>query len=138
MSLIMLVSADKEMAKVVKMALRDTPAKVALEFDNPRAAATALAKTPISMVILDLFLPGSSGLEMLKILKRVSENGLFLLLTRIRTRTVIERAFRFGAQDVLHYPVSTDILRDTILHRLESQPVQETDDEQGAKPARKK
>ncbi|MGZ3649632.1 MAG: response regulator [Bdellovibrionota bacterium] len=136
--MIMLVSADKEMGKVVKRALSSTPVRLSLEFDNAKAASDALTVSPISMVILDLFVPGTSGLEMLKLLKRVNENCLFLLLTRMRTRTLIERAFRYGAQDVLPYPVSNDVLRDTILHRLESQPLGDADEEQASKQARKK
>jgi len=137
MSMIMLVSADKELGKVIKTALSSTPVRLSLEFNNAKAASDALAISPISMVILDLFVPGSSGLEVLKALKRVNENCLFLLLSRMRTRTVIERAFRYGAQDVLPYPVSNEVLRDTILHRLESQPLADAEDQE-SKPTRKK
>jgi two-component system C4-dicarboxylate transport response regulator DctD len=137
-SIIMLVSADKEMGKVIKAALSSTPVRLSLEFDNPKAACDALAVSPIAMVILDLFVPGTSGLEMIKALKRVNENCPFMLLNRMRTRAVIERAFRYGAQDVLPYPVSTEVLRDTILHRLESEPLSDADEDQASKLARKK
>jgi DNA-binding NarL/FixJ family response regulator len=66
---------------------------------------------------------------MLKSLKRIKENCSFVLLTRMRTRAVIERAFRYGAQDVLPYPVSSVVLRDTILHRLEAQPISDSEGE---------
>ncbi len=120
MTPILLVSADKELARFLKAALRDTQVRVSQETANLRMAGDLVAQQPFGLIVLDMFLPESSGLEALKALKRVNEKGLFLLLTRMRTRAVIERAFRLGAQDVLQYPVSTEILRDTILHRLEA------------------
>lgn len=140
MSSLMLVTADKELARVVKLALRDTPVKITMEISDPNLVADAIAQHPSTLVLLDLFLPQSSGLDMLKRGKQVNENGLFVLLTRIRTRNLIERAFRLGAQDVIHYPVSGEVLRDTILHRLQTQPLDEPEEkapEPSVKPARK-
>lgn len=141
MTPVLLVSSDRELSRMLKLALRETQAKVAFETASPKSAADILAAHPGAMVVLDLFVPESSGLEVLKTLKRVNESGLFLFLTRMRTRTLIERAFRLGAQDVLHWPVSTDVLRNTILHRLEAQPLPDADEpaeQGGGKPARKK
>jgi len=139
LSQILLVSADRELARFLKSALRDTPLKVTYETASVKMAADIVAGHPIGLTVLDFFLPDSSGLEALKVLKRVNEQGLFLLLTRLRTRIVLERAFRLGAQDVLHYPVSEMTLRDTILHRLAAQALGDAEDsERALKTARKK
>jgi response regulator of citrate/malate metabolism len=135
---IMLVSQDRELARVIRDALRDTPVKVALEATSSKEASDGLAMLDLGLVVLDMFFQGSSGLEMAKNLKRVKEDCNFMLLTRMRTRAVIERAFRYGVQDVLHYPVGTDILRDTILHRLEAVPLIEADDDSETAHAGKK
>jgi DNA-binding NarL/FixJ family response regulator len=128
MSPVMLLSADNELVRILKRALRETSAKITVEAKTPAAAADALAKSPVALIVVDLFLPESSGLEALKLLKRVNESCVMILLTRMRTRNVLERAFRLGAQDVLQYPVSAEILRDTILHRLAAQPLAEGDE----------
>ena len=140
MTPIMLVTADKEMVRWAKAALRDSTAKIAVECSTVKAAVDELAKNQVAMVVLDLFLPGSSGIELLKSLKRVNENCVTLLLSRMRTRLLLERAFRQGAQDVLLYPVSAEIFRDTILHRLATEPLVEADASAEAqqKPARGK
>lgn len=140
MSTILLVTADKELSRVVKLALHDTPAKVTMECATGRLAVEHFSQMVPSMVILDLFVPETSGLEVLKSLKKINEACLYVLLTRMRTRNILERAFRQGAQDVLMYPMSTDVLRETILHRLEAEPMAETnvDQEQPEKPTRKK
>lgn len=135
---ILLVSADREMAHFLRRSLRDTPVKVGLEAGTPKAATDALATGTYDLVVLDMFLPESSGLDMLKSLKRVKEDCSFVLLTRMRTRGVMERSFRYGAQDVLPYPVSTDVLRDTILHRLQAAPILDGDDGAGKMRAAKK
>jgi DNA-binding NtrC family response regulator len=122
MTPIMLVSGDRELVKTLKDALSGTLVRLASDFSNAKAAVDSLAAQPPALVVIDLFLDGGlSGLDALKMLKRVQENGNFVFLARMRTRTILERAFRLGAQDVLHYPVSTEILRDTILHRLEAE-----------------
>ncbi len=120
MSGIMLVSADKDLSKRIKEALRETTIRISIECANGKDAVDTFAKSPAPMVILDFFIPESSGLEVLKNLKKMDENCLFVLLNRIRTRASIDRAYRTGAHDILQLPVSADILRDTILHRLES------------------
>lgn len=141
MSNIMLITGDKEINRVVKRCLRETPVRVTTECDSAKTAQDLYAKAAAPLVVIDMFIPETSGLEMIKSLKKINENCLFVMLTRLRTRSVIERAFRFGAHDVLVYPVSPDVLRDTILHRLEDQPVQDTEapEEQApTKPAKKK
>jgi response regulator of citrate/malate metabolism len=134
----MLVSQDRELARVLRAALRDTPVKLALEANSVKEASDGLAMVDFGLVVLDMFLEGSSGLEMAKRLKRIKEDCNFMLITRMRTRSVIERAFRYGVQDVIHYPVDIDILRDTILHRLEAVPLGETGDDPADARASKK
>ncbi len=144
MSGVLLVTDSKEVAGLVKRALRETSARLVAECNSPRAAADAYAKSANALVILDMFLPESSGIEVLKNLKKINETGSFVILTRIRTRAMIERSFRMGAQDVMEYPVSQGALRDTILHRLKSLPADagngggEPGDDPAPKPARKK
>lgn len=141
MSGVLLVTNDKELARIVKLALADTPARLLAECNNAKQAADVYAKASNALVILDMFLPESSGVDLLKNLKRLNETGTFMMLNRIRTRTMVERSFRMGAQDVLQYPVNVDVLRETILHRLKNQPTGEagdTGETAAPKPARKK
>lgn len=126
---IMLVSEDKELAKVVKASLLDTKTRLVAICGDVRSALDSFQKSQPDMVILDTFLPDSSGLEMLKSLKRVNENCVYVMLSRLRTRTAIERAFRLGAHDVLMFPLDAEILRQTVLHRIESQVTQRAEDD---------
>ncbi len=129
MSGILLVSNDKELAKLLKSCLRDTGARLLGVSVTARAATDVFQQASPDMVVLDTFLPESSGLEMLKTLKRINENCVFMMLSRLRTRSAIERSFRLGAHDVLQFPLDAEVLRQTILHRLESQVTQRAEDE---------
>lgn len=132
MSSVMLVSEDRELAKVVKEALRESGARLTAICGDSRSAAESLQQHPPALVVVETFLPESSGLEMLKVLKRMNEKCLFVMLSRMRTRSMIERAFRLGAHDVLTFPLDKESLRQTILHRLEVQPLDTgTDGDEG-------
>ncbi|HEY8278175.1 MAG TPA: response regulator [Bdellovibrionota bacterium] len=125
MSGVLLVTADKEVSRLVKLAIRDTPARLTHEAHTATTAIEAFAQLSPRIVIVDLFLPESSGLDVLSRLHKVSDKCIFILLTRIQTRDTLERAFRMGAHDVLAYPLKIETLKDTILHRLSAQPMQE-------------
>lgn len=141
MSSVMLVSEDRILAKMVKEALAGTGARLTSICASPKAASDSFQQAPPTMVVLETFLPESSGLEILKVLKRMNEKCLFVMLSRLRTRSAIERAFRLGAHDVLTFPLEGSSLRHTLLHRLEAVPletVSEAADQAKESPARKK
>lgn len=123
MSSVMLVSQDMHLAKMVKEALRESGARLTSICGDSRSATESFQLHPPELVVLETFVPESSGLEILKLLKRMNENCLFVMLSRMRTRSMIERAFRLGAHDVLTFPLDAESLRQTILHRLEVQPL---------------
>lgn len=144
MSSIMLMTADPELSKQVKQALRDTPARITVESAVARTAPDIYAKAVPNLVIVDYFIPESTGLEVIKSIKRVNETCLFIFLSRVRNRSVLEKAFRLGAHDLLILPVSDEVLKDTVLYRLEAQPLQDAEvpadaaEQASAKPGRKK
>ena len=140
MSSVMLVSEDRALAKIVKKALQGSGARLTSICASAKDASDNFQKSLPKMVVLETFLPDSSGPDVLKVLKRMNDKCLFVMLSRLRTRSSIERAFRLGAHDVLTFPLDGESLRQTLLHRLEAQPLEaevETDVKVEEKPARK-
>jgi two-component system, CitB family, response regulator MalR len=129
-----IVSADKELIKFLKDNLRDLGMSITGDYATGKAAMEAYKDASNDLVILDMFVPGSSGMEVLSSLKRMNDQGSFLLLSRLRTRLILEKAFRMGAQDILLVPVAPDIFRDTVLRR-QAQQLQLDGEEQKAAPA---
>jgi response regulator of citrate/malate metabolism len=78
-----------------------------------------MTEASAGLVIIDLFLPGTSGMEVLKVLQQMHGSAGCILITRINTRGMLDRAFRYGARDVLIYPVDAETLRHTVAHRLD-------------------
>lgn len=129
MSGALIISNDKEQIKLLRDTLRDIGMKVSGEFSSARAAVEAYKDASTDLVIVDTFLPQTTGVELLANLKRMNEQGSFLLLNRLRTRNSLDKAFRVGAQDVLHYPVATEVLRDTLLRRQTQLTEQEAEEQ---------
>jgi len=116
---VLLMSADKEWLRVVKTALEGLPITVVAECARSKTATEALRGNSVRLAIIDLFLPESSGLEALKTLKRMNEALLVILTSRLYARSLLDKAFRHGAADVLHYPIDSEVIRQTVLHRLD-------------------
>lgn len=122
MTNVLLMSADKELLRLVKGALEGLPVKVIGECQRFRKAVDIMHENAARIVIIDMFLPESSGLEAIKSLKQMDDKMIMILLSRMRGRSLLDRAFRHGATDVLHYPLSAETIRQTVLHRLSRLP----------------
>jgi DNA-binding NarL/FixJ family response regulator len=115
---ILLMSADKEFLRQAHQALEGLPVKVVGECARFRRAMDIMHEAPCRIVIIDMFLPESSGIELVKQIKQQDEKIVLVLLSRMRGRSMLDRAFRHGATDILPYPMQVDTLRQTVLHRL--------------------
>lgn len=119
MTNIVLVCSDPEMKLFVRKALEDVPVRISRECASPKEAAEAYAEGSVEYLIVDTFLPGSSSLEVMKVMKKMNEAVQIIIISRLRTRSTIDRAFRMGAMDILVYPFQAETLKQTMLHRLE-------------------
>ena len=113
-----IVSPDAELRRWAEGALADLPLKLT-SLPGLREAGLHMRNEIVQVAIVDLFLgPDNSGFDALKLLKK-NEQLVFILLSRLRGRGLLERAFRYGASDTLVYPMEADTLRQTVLHRLQ-------------------
>jgi response regulator of citrate/malate metabolism len=76
------------------------------------AALDAVARTRPDLVLLDVYLPDASGLEVLRRLRALPGGGPdVILLTAARELAAVRRALRHGALQYLLKPVDFDALR---------------------------
>lgn len=90
--------------------------------DKCRTAAEALQVFRVSkpeIVVLDLLIPVTSGIDLLRSMKNDNETTSIVFLTPIDTRAIIERAFRLRAEDVLVKPFSDAEFASTMLHIMQ-------------------
>lgn len=112
------ITQDKEMKSLVHEAAEGLEMKIAGDCRTLKEAIEVFRQEPVKVVILDLFLGESTGLDAIKSLKKMDETLTIILLSRMSGRGLLEKAFRFGAGDTLIYPCAADTLRQTIAHRL--------------------
>jgi len=78
------------------------------------SAIAELSRQPVDVVVSDLRMPGTDGLELLKWLHDRQPTTRFILFTGYGDAQVEQRARELGACDYLEKPVSPDVLAHAI------------------------
>ena len=86
---------------------------------NGDEALRSLAAAPADLVVLDLVMPGKSGLDVLEELSAAGDAPAVLVLTATKTVDTAVRAMQLGAADYVTKPFEVDALRLKIRHHLE-------------------
>ncbi len=89
------------------------------EADSVDAALERLRAEPIDLVLLDLVLPGRSGLELLLELKKREPAPPAIMITATRSLDAAVQAMREGAADYVTKPFDADELRIKVQRILE-------------------
>ncbi len=114
---LMVISQDPAFLKRVKNLLSGQEILFTDPAKDQKEAMDIIKQNQPDLVLVDLFLPEDSGLDVIKNLEKIKLDASIVLLTPVRNRAIIERAIRSGARDVLVLPVSDEELVSTILHR---------------------
>src|SRR5271166_5341760 len=87
--------------------------------DSPEHAYHALDTHPVDVVLLDLRLPGTSGLDVLREIKRRRPETLVIVMTGFATVQSSVQAMKLGAYDYITKPFNFEELR-LVLERVTS------------------
>jgi len=109
MTRVLLVEDDAMMGQAVKIALSQAGYAVDL-IDTAEDAEAALDTTPYDLVVLDINLPGKSGLDMIKGLRRRKKDIPVLALTARDTTKQKVEGFSAGADDYVVKPFDLEEL----------------------------
>jgi DNA-binding NtrC family response regulator len=77
---------------------------------DPLAARRTFDREPFEIVVLDLDMPGSEGLSLLKHLRRVQPAAETIVVSSAASPETIVATMRLGANDFLSKPLSSDVL----------------------------
>jgi DNA-binding response OmpR family regulator len=107
---IVLVEGDRALRDVLTLPLQRAGFTVVCEEKPEQAIATIRTQKPF-LVLLDLFLPHKSGLDILK----QTDPGLrahcwILVISSLGFPEVVQQAQKAGARDFLLKPIDTDML----------------------------
>jgi YesN/AraC family two-component response regulator len=115
---ILIVDDENEFREELKCSLDEY--KV-LEASNGQEALKILTKpNEIDLVILDVRMPGLSGTEILKIIKKRESGIKVIMLTAFSSKDIAVDALRGQADDYLEKPVDVDKLKNSIENLIEA------------------
>jgi two-component system, chemotaxis family, chemotaxis protein CheY len=100
---VLVVDDDRLLRAMLRDALADVPCTFA-EADSGEAALTAFHSLKPAVMILDLIMPGRSGLEVLRQLKRSTHHTHIVVLSSLDTEALVQQAMRDGAHGYLTKP----------------------------------
>ena len=89
-------------------------------FESAEAALPAIQKDPPDLVLLDVGLPGMSGLEALKQIKAFDPGILVIMITAYEDVATVVTAMKQGAYDYVPKPIHLEPLKNTIGNALSS------------------
>lgn len=89
-------------------------------FPRAEQALAIIAKNPPDLVLLDVGLPGMSGLEALAEIKKINSHIIVIMITAFEDVNTVVRAMKSGARDYIVKPIHMDSLKNTIKNALET------------------
>jgi DNA-binding NtrC family response regulator len=93
--------------------------------DSADAALARIAEARPDLILLDLVMPGRSGLELLEELRQGGEPPPVIVLTATKTVTTAVEAMKLGAADYVTKPFEVDALRIKIRNLLQHRALEE-------------
>ncbi|HZR82995.1 MAG TPA: response regulator [Candidatus Binatia bacterium] len=107
MSTILVVDDDRVLRERLARAFRDRGHEVATAADGDEAVAAATAHPP-ELAVVDLRMPGRSGLDLVRELLALDESMRIVVLTGYGSIATAIEAIRLGATHYLHKPADAD------------------------------
>lgn len=103
---ILLIDDDKLFLKMVENILTEN--KISCEFftcSNAGESLELIKKENFDLVLLDIFLPGLCGLDILKEIRKKDKNIQVLTITASNNKNVLKKSFELGANDYILKPL---------------------------------
>lgn len=104
MSKILIVDDSPIIRNTIIPIIKEAGHEVIGEADNGEGALDAFNKNKPDLVLLDILLPGESGLDILKKLKSLDSSVRVLIVTAVNQDAVSREAINLGAKGVLYKP----------------------------------
>ncbi|MFH0725132.1 MAG: sigma-54 dependent transcriptional regulator, partial [Pseudomonadota bacterium] len=89
-------------------------------FSSAETAISAIEKNRPDLVLLDIGLPGMSGIQALKKIKKIDPNIVVIMITAFEGVDTVVSAMKLGAIDYIIKPIHLDFIKNTIHNALET------------------
>lgn len=116
---VLIVDDDRLLRTMLKDALTDVPCTLR-EADSGDAALAAIRDRQPAVVILDLVMPGKSGLDVLKAIQPLGLKTRVLVLSSLDTEALVQQAMADGASGFLAKPIHPLDVQNVVRGALEA------------------
>ena len=114
---ILIVDDDPDMLTVLRWAL--SPVGDVLEACEGRAALRLVGEEQPRLILLDVAMPGMSGIEVLREIRRLDPTAIIVMLTGLCDISVAKEALDCGARAYVTKPFDDSYLRGEVRRLLE-------------------
>jgi len=114
---------DSEVRDFLEMTLRHQGYGVHLAEDGDQVLNRLESEEPVSAVMLDIFMPGKNGFEVLHEIRRKDRDLPVIMLSGASSPENIVALMKKGATDFLGKPFSSDDVRKALRGALEGRPI---------------
>ena len=118
-STILVVDDEIEYLNLLKSILEDEGYKNVLTLDNPHKVIRTLQENKIDLVLLDVYMPGLNGLDVLENISRQNPQIPVIMVTAVDELEIALKAIKLGAYEFIIKPIDTDRLFLTMARALE-------------------
>ncbi len=116
---ILIVDDEREYLNILKCILMDEGYTNVITLDNPLLVSPLLQESSVDLILLDVYMPGLNGLEVLESVVRQKPQIPVIMVTAVDELEIALKAIKLGAYDFLVKPVDTDRLLLTISRALQ-------------------
>jgi two-component system, response regulator, stage 0 sporulation protein F len=85
--------------------------------NDGKQAVIVVKKERPDIVLLDIRMPGSSGIEVLQDIKETDKSSKVIIMSAVSEETVIKLAMKYGAVDYITKPFSLEGLERDVLQK---------------------
>ena len=117
---VLLIEDDLQLAKIVKKILESKDFKVTLIDDGIKALEN-IEKNSYDLYLIDINIPGITGLELVKYIREIYNSGTIIMITASLDEYYFEKAYEYGCDDYIKKPFHATELEVRIKHLLNSQ-----------------
>lgn len=111
---VLIVEDDPQVAQINSGFLEQSGFQVAGVARDGGQALAMLRQTPVQLVLLDIYLPGISGVEVLRELRAQAQQVEVIVVSAAKDSGQIREAFRMGCLDYVIKPFAFERLREAL------------------------
>ena len=116
---ILVVDDEIEYLSLLKSILEDEGYKNVLTIDNPHKVLRILQENKVDLILLDMYMPGLNGLDVLENISRQNPQIPVIMVTAVDELEIALKAIKLGAYEFIVKPIDTDRLFLTMARALE-------------------